>query len=218
MPITFANLVSGAQELADFTSDDDFISAATWKVWINQGVKELHRLVVTAQPDSYLKTVDFTLTTTNSYALPSDFLFTRGLTLSPGQANRQTVHKYNFGDRDALALDTRAWGGYLPQRKYRTVSRKFLYIEPQENCAGNYRLYYIPAPTALVNDSDQMDVELAAWDEYPMIAAAIKAVAKEEGNTNDLLSRLQVLREDILVSADLDSNEPNTITDTNDAL
>ena len=152
MSTTLAQLRAGAQKLADYTADDDFIDKETWNGWINDAVKELHKLVVNANRDSYFATLDFELTTSNVYALPSDFYSIRGLTLNPDRSNRSTVHKFTFGDRNSFAgyaADAWAVPNYTPERRYRVVSRKQLIVEPKERSAGLYRLYYVPAPTSL---------------------------------------------------------------------
>ncbi len=143
---TLEQLREGSQALADMQDEgtDGFVPQSLWNEWVSQGVKELQRLLISANPDSYLTTYDFTLTTDNAVTLPSDFFGIRGLTLNPDQSNRQTVHKFQFGERDVATSTVNAWGGYPASRRYRVVSRTQLIIEPKLSCAGTYRLYYIP--------------------------------------------------------------------------
>ena len=139
---------------------DGFIPTALWNSWINQGVKELQRLQISANPDSGLSTFDFTLTTDNEVTLPSDFYGIRGLTLNPDQSNRQTIHKFQFGERDVATSTVNAWGGYPATRRYRVVSRTKLIIEPKLSCVGTYRLYYIPlAPVLAEPITVEFDIE-----------------------------------------------------------
>jgi hypothetical protein len=320
MTITLEQLRDGARELADMQDPDDFVSETTWNEWINQGITELHRIECNANPDTYFVALDFTLTTGNTYALPSDFESIRGLDLNPGQSNRQTVHRFTFGNRNGA---TRApFDFYSPrERSYRVVSRSLLVIEPAEQAAGNYRLYYVPRPTRLatpktvsfsamdtadgpdvpplgglagagswhllnanpdaatdippdggfdltltftttnllfsgtynvvsfgdvpmfgrptfgcsnlvsvagftspptgsgtftyqpVNTAFELDSALEPYAEYIMVVAAIKALAKEESDTRDLIERRNLLREDIIRTGGLDDNEPDGIID-----
>lgn len=211
--MTLAELIEAAQAEADYSADDDFITAATWKSWVNDAVKSLHKLETTTNRDSYLSTVDFTLTTTNEYALPADFMYLRGLTLNPSQANRQTIHKFNFGDRNAMSGPVNSWGGYLPPRQYRVVSRAKLVVEPKESAAGSYRLYYIPSPTVLTVDASTLDAALLPWSEFIVLTVAARAIAKEEGDTRDIDARILTMRQDILESVGPDDNEPDTVVD-----
>ena len=313
MSTTLQQLIDGAKALADMENegDDAFVSATLWKSWINQGCKELQRIEVSSDPDSFFATVDFTMDgSSNIYTLPSDFLAVRGLTLNPGQSNRQTIHKFQFGERDRASSVTDMFGGYLPSRRYRVISRTQLLIEPKESSAGTYRLYYIPEPATLAsevtrtfdietddtappsgdpdyiawglqnaaltsddigqtltldfdapndvfngdcvivgtpsstlvyvtpvvsqagftnpaagtatvhgqpaNTSNELDVSLDRFAEYIMIVAAIKAVAKEEGDISELVERRNLMRQDIAENVNMDANEPNTIVDTSD--
>src|SRR5678816_1067117 len=152
MAKTLQDIIDEAWELADYTEDDDFISLERWVSWVNQGVIELQRLLANANPDQFFTTVDFTLTGGdggNEYTLPSDFMAIRGLSVNPGQANRMTVHRFNFGERDQGRSTFAMFTGMPAPRQYRVVSKSKLIIEPQESAAGNYRLYYVAQPTVL---------------------------------------------------------------------
>lgn len=296
---TLAQLRDGAQQLADFTDDDDFVSAATWLLWLNQAIVELHRLIVSSEPDSYFETEDFTISSGNSYALPSNFHSIRGLTFAPDTPIAETVHKFTFGDRDMVStgLDPRFVYGRARRREYRVVKPTLLELRPPESAAGDYRLYYIPKPTTLyetrtfaidsaANPTTGPDPDLTYWSlpgggftsadvgrtltltfdspngsfsgdytivsvtasttagvaafstagftnpaggtatvvstldgpldefaEYVQVVAAIKAIAKEEGDTRELEARKNVLRDDILRAFRNDDSEPDQIVD-----
>jgi len=77
--------------------------------------------------------------------------------------------------------------------------------------AGTGNIYAQPANTA-----NELDSVLEPYWEYIAIVTAIKATAKEEGDTNDLLERRNVMRQDITDSAGNDDNEPNGIVDVQD--
>lgn len=214
---TLAELVAGAKELSDKV-DDPQVSDETWVSWVNQGVKELHRIVRTAFEDTFFDTVDFTLTgTTFQYALPADFLSIKGLDYMPGTTNRSTVHRFNFTERNTTGGGAFAPAGFPGDggagRRYRVVSRSTLVIEPQEVAAGPYRLYYVPQATELVDDDDDLQTELEPFAEYVEIVAAIKALAKEESDTSDLIERRNVMRSDIESSVNNDQADPDTIAD-----
>jgi hypothetical protein len=160
---TLEQLRDGARALADMEDEgeDGFVPATLWNSWISQAVKELQRLLISANPDSYLSTYNFTLTTDNVVTLPEDFYGIRGLTLNPDASNRQTIHKFQFGERDVATSTVNAWGGYPASRRYRVVSRTQLIIEPKLSCAGDYRLYYIPLAPRLAAPvtTDEFDIE-----------------------------------------------------------
>ena len=292
---TLAQLVTGAQDLADFTADDDFVSPERWIAWVNEAVLELHRLIISSEPDSYYETADFTISSGNTYALPANFHAIRGLTFAPDTPIRETVHKYTFGDRNAGhgGMSPGFYRGEFTPRRYRVVKPSQLIIEPFESAAGNYRLIYTPKPTPLIGTrafdidaadtpapssfwsfangnftaadigrvvvpvfdapnelynvaytiisigtsttvevtptpdvggftgpaagtctvSDALDAALDDFAEYVMVATAIKAIAKEEGDTRALDERKAILRDDILRAFRNDDNEPDQIAD-----
>ena len=57
-----------------------------------------------------------------------------------------------------------------------------LRIQPTDNAVGSYQMWYVPTLTALSSDSDTVDSVMtrAGWEEYVIIEAAIKCLAKEE--------------------------------------
>ncbi len=72
---------------------------------------------------------------------------------------------------------------------------------------------YTYQPDGTVNE---LDDALEPYFEYIAIVTALKGMAKGEDDTNDLLERRNVLRQDILDSAGNDDNEPNSIVDVQD--
>lgn len=185
---TLEQLREGSQALADMQDEgtDGFIPTALWNEWINQAKLELQRLLISANPDSYLSTYDFTLTTDNQVTLPSDFYGIRGLTLNPDAANRQTIHKFQFGERDVATSGINAWGGYPASRRYRVVSRTKLIIEPKLSCAGTYRLYYIPLAQTLADlITVTFDIDAADTGSVPPAGGLAGTGSWQLANAND---------------------------------
>ncbi len=210
MATTGAQLIAGAKELADLTGSDA-VSDSQWYIWINDGVRELHGVVSTAFADTFYTEVSFTLTSSsNVYTLPSTFMRLRGLDYNPGLPSRQTVHRYNFGERNSPAGSPFAVS--RNRRSYRVVSRTSLIVEPLENAPGNYKLMYVKRPIDVTAGVDLQD-ELEPWAEYPMLVAASKALIKEQSDPSDLTARLAMMRQDIESSATTDEGEPDSVTD-----
>lgn len=185
---TLEQLREGSQALADMQDEgeDGFVPTSLWNEWISQAVKELQRLLISANPDSYLSTYDFTLTTDNEVTLPSDFYGIRGLTLNPDAANRQTIHKFQFGERDVATSTVNAWCGYPASRRYRVVSRTKLIIEPKLSCAGDYRLYYIPLAPVLADPvTVAFDIDAADSGSVPPTGGLDGTGSWQLANAND---------------------------------
>jgi hypothetical protein len=212
---TLAEMRDGAKELADLT-DTDFVTDARWNVWVNQGVKRLFGLVATAFAEHFFEEHDFTLTSTEDGArfdlgdLDSPFMFARGVDKDPGTANACPVRRFNFSERNSSTSKTRLLR-WVPDRTYRVMG-SVLMVQPWQQAAGNYRLYYVGRPALLVDDDDTIPDVLELWSEFVEIFAALKALGKEETDTGDLGAQLGLIRADIELQASTrDEGEPDTI-------
>lgn len=189
---TLADLIEGGKQLSD-KADDPQVSNETWVNWVNDEIKELHRIVRTAFADTFFETLAFTLAAnTHVYTLPDDFLAIKGLTFRPNTTNAVTIRRFNYAERNDYV--------------------------PAVDVGGPYELDYIPAPTLLVDDADELQVELEPWDEYIKIGIAIKALVKEESDTSDLVERRNLMRQDIESSVNNDEAEADSIADVADGI
>lgn len=172
---TLAQLRTRAQQRSDMSTSAQ-VSTSEWNTYVNEGYGELWDLVAAEYADQFFSTANFTLTGNsagnNLITLPSDFYMTRALERDPDTTNRFMVPRFMWGERDAL----------IGKLSYREMGSS-IYVEPYEVSAGSYRLYYVPAYTALVNDSDAISGFVSLWDEVIVLTAAIKALAKEETDT-----------------------------------
>jgi hypothetical protein len=142
--ITARDLVNGAQDACDKRNDPS-VSYALWVRYLNQGIKALFRKVAAQFADTWLKTVDFTLTGGqggNTYAFSSDFESLRHLTQDPTTTARRAIRPFNLQEVDRFRGDP----------VYKIMGRT-LYLEPPENAAGNFRAWYTPRPTLLQIDN-----------------------------------------------------------------
>lgn len=202
---TLLQMRTGAQELSDKVNDES-VSDDTWNIWVNQGVERLWEMVTAAFSDHYFKSVDFTLlggATANFYdttTIPAgDFRRVRLLEWQPDTSGRLKIRAYNFDQKDQQkgAFTTLQW---CNMRRYRLMGTKIL-VEPYEQAAGAYRLYYVPRATKLVVNCDGLDFVMDEWSEYPMLYAAIKALGKEESDPGQLQDQMAAIRAEIEIAA-----------------
>lgn len=214
-------LRNGAKELADKVNDAS-VSDITWNVWINQGVESLWSLVSTAFADHFFKTFDFTLAggvggnildvSTVPTTATGDFRRVRMIEWNPDTSSRLKIRSFNWNEKDARkgAPASTIWCSF---RRYRLMGQK-LYVEPYEQSAGPYRLYYIPGPQTLTLTCDALDPAVDEWAEYPMVFAAMKALGKEESDDSQLSNRIQALKAEILdAAASRNDGDADTIAD-----
>lgn len=205
--------------MGGFSGLNNFIDYPTWLAWITEAAEELYQLMLAsgAGESMWGLVQNFTITSGNSVTLIatesgdfgglSQFRQLVSLTKDPGTPQRRTVHRYVFAERDSQHMEPR----------YRLLGNK-LYIEPEEQALGSYRLTLLAGPTNWVtgDDDDQLRPEiLEDWREFIMISAAIKALSEVEGtNTSELEQRLEVMRQEITdYCSALDSGEPGKVTD-----
>lgn len=202
---TLLQMRTGAKELSDKVNDLS-VSDDTWNVWVNQGVERLWEMVTAAFSDHFFKSVDFTLiggATGNFYdttTIPAgDFRRVRLLEWQPDTSGRLKIRAFNFDQKDQQkgAFTTLQW---CNERRYRLMGTKIL-IEPYEQAAGAYRLYYVPRATKLVSNCDGIDFVMDEWSEYPMLYAAIKALGKEESDPGQLQDQMAAIRAEIEIAA-----------------
>lgn len=219
---TLATLRAGAQELADKVNDAS-VSTATWNIWVNQGIERLWALVASAFSDHFFKTFDFTLVGGVSgnildvTTIPAgDFRRVRLMEYYPDTASRRKLRAFNFDQKDerTSSFASLLWCNV---RRYRLMGMK-IFIEPYEQAAGPYRLYYVPAAKKLAADGDTIDDVLDEWSEYAMLYAAIKGLGKEESDPGTWQQQMADIRAEIEVAApSRNDGDPDVIADVEDA-
>lgn len=138
MATSSSDLVTRCQVLYD-VAGSAVLSNSEWIALINDSYRKLWRTVVRINKSFRVNTDGpFTLTTTQTRALPTDYRETFAVRLNPGQA-------------DMVVLDrmTLRRASYQFERTFR-LQNASLYIEPLSRCAGTYDHLYIPNVTPLV--------------------------------------------------------------------
>jgi hypothetical protein len=208
--ITLEDLMTRCRERADMV-DSEFIEDDELITYINASYTELYDILVSKFEDYYtLPPDDFTISSGNTYDLPSDFYKLRGIDKSLGGSSYMNLRKFNFNERnqDSTYRTIRR----VPTVSYRIVGDK-VYFEPAAQATGDYRLWYIPAVTLLVDESDTVN-GVNGWEEYIVIDTAIKMLSKEESSTSHLeTAKESMLRRIDSMAMNRDSDQPERITD-----
>jgi hypothetical protein len=148
--VTTEQLLALAKEGADLTNVADYVTNATWLSWLNDGKTELHRFVTNKFKATYYRPYDFTLSSTSQQTLPANFWRLKGLDIDPDTSRRREVRPNNFAERNNYRQNSvRDPLRYCTDRHYNLLGSRLLLIQPQENAAGDYRLYYVPKPKTL---------------------------------------------------------------------
>ena len=212
--VTLAQLKTQSRQRADMEDSSGFVQDPELITLINLAYAELYDLIVSRFEDYNLTSTEVTVSTgASTIPLPSDFYKLRGLDRKvDGQTDWYSVHKFNWKDRNKRDRSTirAAYGMY--DTTYRVVKQS-INLLPSESAAGTYRLWYIPAYTKLVDDSDTVD-GVNGWEDYIVVATAIKMLQKEESSTTELEREKAALEARIIdMAQQRDADMPETVAD-----
>jgi hypothetical protein len=181
---TLSELRTLALQRAD-KENSRFISTTEANSYINLAYGELYDLLVSQFADYYSTIVSFTLSGTNTYALPADFYKIRGLDYLISAQNYVTVFPFNFNERNRFEVPVSRLVYGQQRRSYRIMGGNLILI-PQQDVDGQYRMWYVPRYTRLANDSDVMG-NVLDFEEYVVVGAAIMMLMKEESDCQQLV-------------------------------
>lgn len=215
--------------------NSNFVTMPEWRSYINQAMFELYDLLITVYEDYYIA-APAAFTTNGSQSnfdlpngsntftnesgqtfTPRPFYKLRGVDLAVNTANNAwlTVQNYNFNDRNNyLYPNTNATIYGVYNCRYRVMGSKIDFI-PQPSGNQQFRLWYIPRLTELLQDTDTTDTGISGWIEYVIVRAAKYALDKEESDSSKLDQQILFLKARIEESAsNRDAGLPDTISNT----
>jgi hypothetical protein len=212
MSTTLLNMRERVRARADM-KNSSFVEDDELTQYINSSYQELYDLLVASFEDYYTATpLSINITSGNSFDLPVDFYKLRGVDGKLDNNNFFTLQPFNFAERNVNRQGLGIINSNIWYTQYRIVGNKIL-ITPEDNATGNYRLWYIPRCPILVSDIDTLD-GINGWEEYVVVDAARKCLAKEESDTSGLVQDKEMLRKRIeAMAARRDAGMPKTITD-----
>jgi hypothetical protein len=191
---TLAQLITSVRQLANQETDSPTLAFAKDTEITDRIVEaqyELYDLMLAADPDLFMLSTTFTLTTSNVFALSGvpdpGFYRLRGLDFATGGTTPQTVHQFVFAERN----------------RYSGL-----------NFAGDYTLWYTPRLTELVSMTDKIDVFTDNYRKWIIasVAAAIMAKA-EESDPASVLADKSIEGQRILGSISARRAEPEQVPD-----
>jgi len=193
---TLSDLRTRVRERADMV-DSDFVTDSELTTYIQLSYRKLYNLVVTTFSDWYVEDpVEFTISSGNTYTLPSTFykLVAVDFLLNGRWIE---VRRYTMTERNRQTSG--AFRTFHPSIMYRLMNNKLRFI-PTDNALGTYRYWAVNKPSIPVDDADTIEGE-NGWDEFVVLDAAIKCLNKEESDVSVLLLEQNQIKEDILINA-----------------
>jgi hypothetical protein len=190
-----------------------FVTDTELDKYINDALKELFELLVVTYGQEYFYTVTTfnTISGRQSYEMPDDAfkLLRVDVKTSDGY---EPLRPWKFPATTLGATTTaRRRPGRLP--RYRWLGSE-LSFEPEPEGTHWFRVHYVPRPSRLDDDTDELPRSLDDWAEFIVLKAGIKCLAKEESDASELTNELTMLRAHIVTSApDKDAGYPQTVVD-----
>jgi len=183
-----SELITRAKQRADM-ENSNFIGSAEAISFVANSYYALYDILVGKFEDYYSSSTTFTLSGTNSYALPAAVYKVRGVDRDRGSSEYYPLKPFSFHDREGMTAAT---------------------------VDGTYKLWYIPTPTAITTSSQTIS-DVLHWDEYIVLDAARKMLLKEESDVSGVLMELAELSKRIeAMAAGRDAGSPSVISDTRD--
>lgn len=205
--ITLANLRTASLRAADM-ENSSFAGSAEVNRLVNARAAELHDLLVSRFEKQFTTSLQFTISSGNTYTLTSAFYKVEGLDRDEGGGEWVAVRKGDWERRNRRASG-RSW--YRGRDVEYVVVGSTIYLTPTDHAEGTYRLWYVPQFVDMANDSDTLDIP-QNWHEYVVCGVAADLLAKEESDPSYWLGKLNALRDRILaMAANRDADGPMRI-------
>jgi hypothetical protein len=192
--------------------NSEFVGDSELNGYINASYGELRDLLVSRFEDYYSSTIEFTLSGINTYEIPQTVYKIRGLDYQVNGSDWMTVYPFNFAERNSRNRATNRLIYGRRRLQYRLMGLNLILL-PEDKASGNYKLWFIPRVTPLVDDEDEMS-DVLDFEEYVVVDAAIKCLIKEESDITSLMAIKEQLRQRILaMSANRDAGMPERVAD-----
>jgi hypothetical protein len=213
LTVTLAQLKTQSRQRADM-ENSTLISDPELTTIINSSAAELHDLLIGVYEDYKLSSSTLSVTpNVDTYSLPNDFYKLRGVDLVLDSAgNAVTLKPFNFQERNSY-LYTPTWNVVgLSYLRYHILGNSIRFV-PVPSTSQTVKLWYIPAVTKLVLDTDTLD-GVNGFEEYIIIDAAMKMRIKEETDISELVMQKEAMKQRInAMASGRDASQPERIAD-----
>lgn len=226
-----------AQQRADLVNSQ-FVTLTEWNQMITKAYKWLYDMLISAYGDDYYMATPYAFVTGTGqqYTLPDGSPnFISSLAASNAASNAAPAfYKLMLVE---VALNPSDQNSWITIRKYQRIQQNLwnypnvytfrgitnlryrltgntIMLVPSTQSGQTVRIWYAPRPSSLLLDTDTID-GIAGWEDFIILACAIKAMSKEESDTTDLKAEWQAMYDRLTqMAADRDIAEPETVSDS----
>lgn len=210
-----SDLITRAQRLADM-EDSNYVSSDEWMDYLNEGLSDLHDILVSKAEDYALTSTTINLVSgTDTYSLPNDFYKLRGLDLQQGGGTRYTLRPFNFRERNRRQYSSGLIDpGYVYQYLIQGTDVRFI---PVPSSSGEVAtLWYVPQVAVLSGSFSSIPSYIpAGYERFVVMHMTARALQKESdpGADRMLMEREAERRRIESIAANRDSGEPKRMVD-----
>jgi hypothetical protein len=192
-----------------------FVTDSEINGWLDDGIRHLYDKLVHSRGADYYRVQSASVALvpgTAIYALPATYYQVLAVVLFDGQ-HYYKPRKFQSEELADL-LNMQSTGGGLADIKY-CLTPTAVEFRPVPSGAGwSFFVLHVPAFTTLAADGSTFD-GVNGWEDWAILWAAIRCLAKEESDTGPLQQQLQMTDQRILSLAPMrDSNATARVRDT----
>ena len=180
---TESDLRTRARRRADM-ENSSFVSDAEIQDYLNSSISELHDFMVKSYEDYFVSEQTYNAPiATGGANLPDDFYKALGVDYNSGGIT-STLRAYSFTERKIYNTPYAAIDR-LAEPMYKVEGSKIKLI-PTNSQSGTITLYYVPLPTQFSSTVTEIETIIPGYEEYVVVATAIRMLMKEESDTRQL--------------------------------
>jgi len=192
---TESDLRTRARRRADM-ENSTFVSDAEIQDYLNSSISELHDFMVKSYQDYFVSEQTYNAPlATGGANLPDDFYKALGVDYESGGIT-STLKAYSFTERNVYNTPY-AVIDRLAEPMYKIEGTKIKLI-PGNSQSGTITLYYVPLATQFSVSVTEIENVIPGYEEYVVVATAIRMLMKEESDVSALERERQQLASRII--------------------
>jgi len=192
---TESDLRTRARRRADM-ENSTFVTDDEIRDYLNSSISELHDMMVKSYEDYFVSEQTYTIPlATGGGSLPDDFYKALGVDYNSGGIT-STLRAYSFTERNVYNTPY-AVIDRLAEPMYKIEGNKIKVI-PTNSQSGTITLYYVPSPAQFSSTVSEIENVIPGFEEYIVVATAIRMLMKEESDVSTLERERQQLASRII--------------------
>ena len=192
---TESDLRTRARRRADM-ENSTFVTDAEVQDYLNSSIAELHDFMVKSYEDYFVSEQTYNAPiATGGANLPDDFYKALGVDYNSGGIT-STLKAYSFTERNVYNTPY-AVIDRLAEPMYKVEGSKIKLV-PTNSQSGTITLYYVPLPAQFSTTVTEIETIIPGYEEYVVVATAIRMLMKEESDVSVLERERQQLSSRII--------------------